>query len=241
MRAILKGALSAAPSIYGQCKWFETRLRYALGLPHEADFEFFRTLPRHGLFVDIGANIGQSALSFAAVCPGWEIISFEPNPALTKYLRRTAQVLHGSHTWHTMALGATSGRVPFYLPVRNGLEATQEGTCHQSALTDAAAQTRLGAGWCVRTIEVPVERFDSLGLRPDVVKIDVQGFEYEVLQGMRATLDSWPPRALYLEYGPDIARVTDFLGSFGYTPWQVKGRELSPWNGSNCGNVVYQH
>lgn len=240
MRALLKRMLAVTPGVYDRCKWMETRARYALGMPCEREFEIFRTLPERGLFADIGANIGQSALSFAAVRPGWDIISFEPNPTLAGYLGRTSKVLGSRHRYRMIGLGEATGRLTFHLPVWRGVEATQEGTFRPDILSEPATVARLNGGYELRTIPVPVEPFDRFGLRPDVVKIDVQGFEFEVLQGMRETLRERPPLMLYIEQGSQAGRVAEFLGGFGYSAWRVAGRSLEPWNNDDCVNVIFR-
>jgi FkbM family methyltransferase len=240
VRTLLKRILTVTPGIYDRCKWLETRARYAFGVPYEREFEIFRTLPAHGLFADIGANIGQSALSFAAVRPGWDIISFEPNPALAGYLDHTSKVLGRRHCYRMIGLGEMTGRLTFHRPVWRGVEATQEGTFKPGILSEPATVARLGSGYELRSIAVPVEPFDRFDLRPDVVKIDVQGFEYEVLQGMRETLRARPPQMLYIEQGNETGRVAEFLGGFGYSAWKVAGRRLEPWNNDDCVNVIFR-
>src|SRR3954468_23806524 len=63
--------------------------RYALRRPHEADFAAFALFPeRTGLFLDVGANTGASALSFRIYNRRSPILSIEPNPMLAPGLRR---------------------------------------------------------------------------------------------------------------------------------------------------------
>lgn len=240
MRTLAKRLLRAVPALYGESKWAEVRLRYALRIPHEPDFLAFRNLAEYGLFVDIGANAGQSALSFAAVRPGWRILSFEPNPAVGKYLDRVSRVLGERYSWRNIGLGASSGRLTFHVPVHGGLEATQEGSFKRDALDTPSALGRAGVPDEIRSIEVAVEPLDALALSPDVVKIDVQGFEHEVLEGMRNTLAARPPRALYVEYGPDSPRVAAYLQGFGYTASYWDGKALVDWSGSACGNLIFR-
>ena len=46
--------------------------------PHEPDFLFFKNFQQYpALFIDVGANIGNSALSVHFVCPKWRVVSFE--------------------------------------------------------------------------------------------------------------------------------------------------------------------
>lgn len=240
MRTLVKRALRLSPAWYGEAKWIEMRTRYALGRPHEDAFHVFAALPKTGLFADIGANAGQSALSFAALRPHWSIVSFEPNPALGAYLDRVSRLLRGRHTWRNMGLGAAAGRLPFHIPARRGVEATQEGSFRREALTDAAARRRAGAPDEIHTIDVPVERLDRLGLLPDAIKLDVQGFEYEALLGMEDLFRRRPPLMLYVEYGPDSARVARWLGEFGYLPSYWNGNALVDWSGCDCDNLIFR-
>jgi len=61
---------------------FEIKSLMSGGLPHEDDFEFFKQFgsqDKQIVFVDVGANTGQSAISFLMNCPNGHVISFEPN------------------------------------------------------------------------------------------------------------------------------------------------------------------
>ena len=58
-----------------------------------------------------------------------------------------------------------------------------------------------------RTVLVEVESFDSLypGIRPDFIKVDVQGWELNVLRGMERTLAAADP-VIFLEFWPEGLR-----------------------------------
>jgi hypothetical protein len=51
-------------------------------LPHESDFYGMPLVSsyRNGLFLDLGANRGHSALGFHKIMPGWRTLSIEANP-----------------------------------------------------------------------------------------------------------------------------------------------------------------
>ena len=69
---------------------------------------------------------------------------------------------------------------------------------------------------------------------PTIIKIDVEGYEFEVLQGLRETIKKSRP-IIFLELhlahfknsGPDRERVLDFLKNLDYktTNFPLKGRE----------------
>lgn len=60
---------------------------FAARQPHEPDFSVFATSPSTGLFLDVGANSGMSALSFRIYNRRMPILSVEANPYLEPDLR----------------------------------------------------------------------------------------------------------------------------------------------------------
>src|SRR5262245_45141496 len=72
------GTTAALPLPTAHVPIFEKQL--AEKQPHESDFHLFANFPdRDTVFLDVGANIGNSALSVHFVRPGWRVVSFEPN------------------------------------------------------------------------------------------------------------------------------------------------------------------
>jgi FkbM family methyltransferase len=134
--------------------------------------------------LDVGANAGQFARAAVEVfgCP---VVSFEPLPAAADAFEenladRPEVVLH------RVAVGAEAGTIAFY-PHRYSLAS--------SALPrDPTAEDEAWTGES-EPIEVPVARLDDLVVAeelrgPILVKLDVQGYEAEVVAGARATLRS---------------------------------------------------
>ncbi|MCS6778355.1 MAG: FkbM family methyltransferase [Geminicoccaceae bacterium] len=175
------------------------------------------------LVVDGGANEGQYAALLREL--GWRgpILSVEPIPEL--HARLVARALRDP-AWHVapaVALGPANGRAP--------LEVSAEPDM-SSLLPQSALLARLSpSSRTVRTIEVPVVRLDELEplasgpWRRVFVKLDVQGYEAAVLDGI-ATL--WPRvvgvqlelSLVPLYEGEKGWRDTiDRMASFGYVPW----------------------
>lgn len=123
------------------------------------------------LFCDIGANIGSYTILASGVI-GAETMAFEPDPDAARFLRENIAENNIGHrvSLHEVALGAENGQS--FLSV--GL-----GTTNRIVL-DGDDNAR---GVAMRTLD------DSLcGRAPVFLKMDVEGFEAQVLSGAVTTL-----------------------------------------------------
>jgi len=67
------------------------------------------------------------------------------------------------------------------------------------------------------TISVPCTKLDSfLKTRPDIIKIDTQGHEWEVLRGADETLKMNPILLMEVHLERDIERIPTLLAEYGY-------------------------
>lgn len=165
--------------------------------------EFFRG----GNVLDIGANIGYTSLVFAhSIDPAYRVYSFEPeafNLRLLDRLARSRQAQGRIVPVHAAA-GARDGSIELW---RN-----QAHHGDHRVVTDHFRGIR-----AVRApVEVPILKIDtfveqqgsSFPLR--FIKVDVQGYELPVLEGMQRTLEANPGAVLALEYAPQEIRELGF-------------------------------
>jgi FkbM family methyltransferase len=143
-------------------------------------------LPADGVVADIGANIGLSALALAPLVPRGRILAFEPVPAAAGHLRAAAAA---DPFANIEGIGTAVGAAPGSLAVHVGARFTAGSHVVEQAHAMGAQ---------LSTIAVPVTTLDAFvaerGLdRLDLVKIDVEGFEAEVLDGAAATLARFRP------------------------------------------------
>jgi FkbM family methyltransferase len=142
------------------------------GLHEFADMAFVMHLLQPGdLFVDVGANIGSYTILASVVCKA-ETIAVEPDPGAATSLRRNLELNGVSDQVQIVeaAIGAETGTARFTI----GLDTTNR------IASDRDGPTR----------EVQVQRLDDLlrERRPVLIKLDVEGFEPEVVAGAAATL-----------------------------------------------------
>lgn len=148
--------------------------------------------------LDVGANIGLTALALAArVGPSGHVHAFEPNPALLELLGHTLRRNRANHVHlHPVALGAAPGRLELRIPRRNA---------------GAASLTRNRDDADCRAVCVPVRTLTEVVKEHRIgpirlIKIDVEGFEREVLEGAQEVLRAEPPAAILFELNQRSAR-----------------------------------
>jgi FkbM family methyltransferase len=192
-----------------------------------------RRLVKPGMrFVDIGANCGYfSVLGGSLVGEKGRVFSFEPQPRafelLGSSMRANGFVLRSR--LHNVALADHDGSARFRF--RDG--DFGGGSLH---IQDARVQTEN-----FTEIEVPVRRGDSLLQKHgaiDFIKIDAEGAEVAIIDGLTQTLAQSPNVRMLLEFNPSyIAKhrgVVDFcdqLSAMGFSAYPVTDNapKLVPW------------
>ncbi len=123
----------------------------------------------HGSAVlDLGANIGQWTTALKLLYPDVHIIAVEPNPTVYEQLVRNTERLDGVTCVCTAVGEEESGSVRLY----------------RQPLTGMSTLVPSGADSIADPVDVPLTTVDHLVSEPvEVIKIDVEGYEIEVLRG----------------------------------------------------------
>jgi len=141
---------------------------------------------RFSTVIDVGANVGQFSRAALGFWPDAEILAFEALPACAERLRLVVAPV-GRIEVHAVAVGREDGTVTFH---------PHDYSLSSSALPVTGAASR-EYGWARQqpSIKVPLRRLDTVLAgraiaRSALLKLDVQGFELEVLAGAPVTLQS---------------------------------------------------
>jgi FkbM family methyltransferase len=178
-----------------------------------------------GDILDIGANIGYTAWVFTAAlkanarAPG-KVYAFEPDSAsfatLGEIVRR--KNLGDSVEIFNMAVGSANGSLEFWH--------NEEHSADHRVVTEQFKTSR-PAGEKITTVAVTsVDSFVAARNLQNIllIKIDVQGYELAVCEGMRKAIEKFPAMCVAFEYAPDGMRelgfepsaLLDFFRSAGY-------------------------
>jgi FkbM family methyltransferase len=183
---------------------------------------------------DVGGNFGQSAIKFSRAFPEATILSFEPVPdSFQKLLENTAGISNIRAFNH--GFGDKAGCFKIQLQPNAGGNSLLAAQSHQGA------------------VEVRIETLDAFvsekGINTiDLLKIDVEGFELQVLQGASEMLARGGVRHVFAEcvFAADpVFPHTDFfelhrvLVGFGFCFVASYAESFRLADGCALGNVLY--
>jgi FkbM family methyltransferase len=175
---------------------------------------FTKLARKANLVVDVGANTGVYTMLACVANSQAHVVAFEPVPKVYQKLVEHIKLngwegrCQARNEAVSNSIGTIKMRVPF-------------GDMPTSASIRIEGYRTRGD----KLIDVPVTTLDTyFGNRPvDLVKIDVEGSEDKVLEGMQHVLATWSP-SLIIECNPDghFQSIQDILEGFGYRFYHLR-------------------
>jgi FkbM family methyltransferase len=170
--------------------------------------QFMSTIINPGdVCIDAGANFGYYTILMAHLTgEAGRAIAVEPNPNLCRLLRFTSNLQERSFEIAEAALSDKSGRTTLHIP--------------GNYFGGASLLKDKSKGFVIQKVKVPMLTMDQLveqhGLKKvDMIKMDVEGFEPMVFNGMKKTIANNPQLKIIMEYTPvaysDARGFTRFL------------------------------
>jgi FkbM family methyltransferase len=185
------------------------------------------------LVIDVGANTGQFLREVTSALPFVKIVCFEPNPEAFWLLSENSKQYQGVLLYN-VAVGSAVGKTPLHVSAFSP----------SSSVLPMAARHLSEFPFTVTkgTIDVPVTTLDQVFASESITedtlcKLDVQGFELEVLRGASHTLT----RVRYIiietsfvelyEGSPLFEHIYEYLSERGFRLQDVLQVSRSPANG----------
>ena len=176
-------------------------------------------LKRSTVFYDIGANIGLYCLFGAQINSNLKVLCFEPQKVCTEQLQESVYLNNWENRMsiHNFALSDKEHEVGFYL-----------------ADTGSSIEPNFVGETLSGSINIKTRRLDNLKLdKPNFIKIDVEGHEYQMLQGASQTLVE-SNAVIFLELvhalpsrsyvNPNFSKTLDFLFQLNYNVYRSDGK-----------------
>lgn len=192
---------------------------YYLGGYERGALDLFAALARSEpgfVFCDVGANVGHHTLFMSQLC---EVLAFEPNPELAAILEDKLRLnqVRNVRTFQ-VGLGSSNADLKYFRPLTSN---TGTGSFIAGGYDGNAATATM----------LPVVQGDTFMRsqnveRIDLIKIDVEGFEGEVIKGLHDTFAGMSP-TIFVEVSGRLLReagsVERFLALFpaGYQAFAI--------------------
>lgn len=198
MQAI-KNLVKRSP-LYGAIKWFRVKREAILWTAHDQEmFEFYsKFISRGTLCFDVGANVGNRVKIFLKLQAN--VVAIEPQNDCVNTLRTGYG--HNQHLRIVQkAIGELEGEAEIMISNANSISSLSPEWMEAVRKSGRFSEY----SWSTKQI-VPITTLDGLieqyGI-PSFIKIDVEGFEYQVIKGL-----SQPVKALSLEFTPEFIEAT---------------------------------
>lgn len=155
-------------------------------------FAFLNLIPENSIILDIGANIGIMTVHLAQSVKNSLVYSFEPIPSNIDAFKRVIRFFKLQNVkLFELALGNTEGEVEMVMPVIGDVR--MQGLSH--IIHKSIEENNEGIRF-----KVPLKKLDNLLNDKEIgnkkiaaIKIDVENFEYFVLDGAKGILEKYRP------------------------------------------------
>lgn len=183
-------------------KWLKDRADFYIDAYEDRNYDFerngeallLRILGRHKVAIvfDVGANVGDWSLAAARSFPQAEIHAFELSERTRSALKR--RLVGNRFSVPDLALGSSSGRIQY----KDYGEGSTLNTTVASEYHDATVAFTMRESEILRGDDyVEANAIQQI----DLLKIDVEGAEYLVLEGFMKMLSTGRIRVIQFEYG----------------------------------------
>lgn len=217
--------------------------RYRL-LRDDIDFNFFIELTqsnRPSTIIDIGANVGYTGVIFAKAFPNYQILCYEPVSLLTTIIRKVVSFFNVQNIIiKHLALGNTNQIVPIKTPIIQGVK--KQGLSYIDVSVERTDENQLGQ-FLVEQVQMVSLDSDLLsdGLLPIAgIKVDVENFEFFVLQGAVGLIKLYNPIVMAELWDNDrkIACI-GLMEELGYETKVIINKKLVPYTSQQSLNYFF--
>ena len=208
-------------------------------LPHDKDYLGLKLIFKKNYnlnsFLDIGANVGASALSFIKMGFYNKMYLFEPNFNLYKNYLKKIKKKHHNLKIYNYALGSKNKSLIFFLPYIEKIFIHYFSSFNKKYIINSCSNTFPNKKIILKKKIVKVKKFDDLKIKDviDFVKIDSEGYDLEIIKGLNKTLNKFKP-ALLIEYNEDLyLKIVKKLNKYCQFYYDIKKNSLVQINNSN--------
>lgn len=203
----------------------DTIIQYGCWEP-AIDYIIAHHMKKDGIFIDVGANIGYHSLSTALLLPKAECIAFEPHPQIFEQLKANIELNQFKNIVpHNMAVGDFCGSTTINLTNDTSYNRGLSTILSDSSLENESHKVDVK----IMTLDEFLDQEEKK--RVNVMKIDTQGYEYQVLKGALDTIKRSKPVILMEIHrisGMEVKEILNLLPDYLHFQLDVWRGHLQP-------------
>ena len=197
-------------------KWHDNMNRISFEGSHGIVEDFIKDLPRNSLFIDVGANQGCTSILASKVFENRHdngvVMAFEPSPSSFNLMQKNIE-LNRCNNIVTFNSAVSSKKSKLYLDETN--------------LNNSGASHISEKGCSIIAAPVKIDDVRAIYNYKNIfIKIDTEGYEMSVLEGLSELLRENFIRKLVIEideinlnkYGSNSAEIYKYLNKYGFKP-----------------------
>jgi FkbM family methyltransferase len=171
-------------------------------------------IEENSVVIDVGAHIGLYTIPIAKIAKKGFVVAIEPCPDNFKCLMENVRL---NSLRNVFALNIAAWNDDCELNLFRGYSSERHSVIRSRYVAD-------------QTVRVRAKKLDevvkALNLHKiTLIKIDVEGAEFQVLKGLKSTLQQFKPDLLVETWGDNEKTVSDFLSELGYQVLRINESE----------------
>jgi FkbM family methyltransferase len=202
------------------------------------------------IFIDVGSNVGYYALITSKIVGSkGTVIAFEPESENFQALIKNIELNNFKNiTPENKALGSHNVKQKLYLnPLNEGGHSLvpmieysdSDKKMSRKEIENAFPELSLEQDVDTLTLDEYIQT-SSYIKNISAMKIDVEGFEGEVIKGMKLILEKKVPEIIVCEIGESESEALEILRSYGYFPYTIGNKgQISALHGKTRSGVNY--
>ena len=179
---------------------------------------------KNPVILDIGGNVGESTIKFLKINPNSKIHIFEPILSRYKIIKAKFLTLKNVKV-NNLGIGAKGKTKIYNLLYGYKFYSWSSFSKIKLRLTLKRHCRRFNFKFKIKSEIVEKKKLDSFNLKPDLIKIDVEGEELKVLKSSEQILKKYKP-VIIIEINENPKMIEKYFQRFGYYLYYFTGNNL---------------
>ena len=216
--------------------YIDRQVLHNIKYSNNINFHILKKCKIETLYLDIGANVGTTSLPVAIHNKNIEVHAFEPNPKIFQSLEINKSLNNCDNLiLHKVAVGLKKEKLPLFVTSKEKANFGNSSFQKNTTIIDP------------KTIDVEVIRiddfFNDIKKPVSLIKIDVEGFEWQVIEGAKNIIKNHGPTIIFEHNDKFLndpikikSELEQFFLSNGYEVFEIDQYDFNRLNPVNWKN-----